>query len=116
MPSRRPALAYRVFNIIQLFYVVTANLLLQLEEEERQDTLNTNAIDDDDLEVVLQASSMPISRPWAFVRSHEWKQKVLAGTVLQERGEFETYFRMSRDSFNALHEILGFIPFLPALM
>jgi hypothetical protein len=117
MPTRRSTLGYLVYVVIQLLYIVI-NLQLQLEEverEERRKRLSTLNATDNDLDAVL-LSSLPSRRTWALPRSHHWKQMVIDNKTLKEPNEYKKTFRMTQTSFDSLHEMLGVILCLPALI
>ena len=63
---------------------------------------------DDDVAIMLlfNAHRRRRRRIWAYARSKDWMRLVLLGKNL-ERGEFERNFRMTRNSFELLHNILS---------
>jgi hypothetical protein len=67
--------------------------------------------EDDDLAAVssiaimLDGNGYNFRRFWVDTRSNHWIRHVLNGMVLRET-EFDKVFRMSRDTFNKLHDIL----------
>jgi hypothetical protein len=65
----------------------------------------------DEYDLAILAAAVPafsgsIRRFWVDVRSGEWNTLLLNGLMLQEK-QFEKTFRMSRDSFDVLHGLLG---------
>ena len=65
--------------------------------------------DDDDDDITLFSSLQP-RRPWAHERSKLWINLVINKKLLKGKGEFEKIFRMSRNSFEQLHGLLGIPP------
>jgi hypothetical protein len=108
MPNRRQALAYDIYFFIQLLYAII-QAEIQLEETNRQrrlKLLSTLNQPDEALEAILLIQSLPNRRWWMAPQSHGWCQMVLDGEMLQEE-EFRSTFRMTRNSFNQLHALLG---------
>ena len=60
------------------------------------------------LAAAVPAFSASIRRFWVDVRSGEWNTLLLNGILLQDE-QFEKTFRMSRNSFAVLHDLLGII-------
>ena len=60
------------------------------------------------LATAVPAFSASIRRFWVDVRSGEWNTLLLNGIMLQDE-QFEKTFRMSRNSFAVLHDLLGII-------
>ena len=60
------------------------------------------------LAAAVPAFSASIRRFWVDVRSGEWNTLLLNGIMLQDE-QFEKTFRMSRNSFAVLHDLLGII-------
>ena len=75
-------------------------------------------VEDDDIVNALIAFRIAtfnygFRRFWIDARSCHWINRVLDGMLLQG-GQFDRAFRMSRNSFEALHGILGTISELPS--
>ena len=60
------------------------------------------------LAAAVPAFSASIRRFWVDVRSGEWNTFLLNGIMLQDE-QFEKTFRMSRNSFAVLDDLLGII-------
>ena len=58
------------------------------------------------LAAAVPAFSASVHRFWVDVRSSEWSTLLLNGIMLQDE-QFEKTFRMSRNSFAILHDLLG---------
>lgn len=86
----------------------------ELEQHRRQSITKRRRQDDDDIAAIriivpnLVAESVGYSfrRFWVDERSQHWITGVLSGTFLQN-DRFQRTFRMSRNSFELLHGILG---------
>ena len=59
--------------------------------------------------VALQESQYNFRRFWVDAGSNHWISHLLDGVLLQEE-QFAKTFRMNRNSFNALHSLLGMYP------
>jgi|SRR5579859_210275 len=106
MPNNRQTLAYHIYFFIQLLYAIIQEEI-QLEETNRQRRLKfISSSDHEALDAILLIQSLPNRRWWIAPRSHGWCQMVLDGETLQEE-EFRSTFRMTRNSFNQLHALLG---------
>ena len=81
---------------------------LQLRQEDHRRVAKRKR-DEYDLAVLVAAVpafSRIDRRFWVDVRSGEWNRFLVSGIVLQDE-QFEKTFRMNRNSFNVLHELLG---------
>lgn len=81
----------------------------QQEREEAHRRVAKRKRDEYDLAVLAAAVpvfSASIRRFWVDVRSGEWNTLLLNGIILQDV-QFEKTFRMSRNSFTVLHDLLG---------
>ena len=108
MENRRKAFACRIYFLITLFYVIIFGEI-ELEEVNRRRWLKMFSPSqqlDDALEAVLLDSLLPNRRWWRIPRCRVWSQMVLNEELLEEE-EFESTFRMTRNSFNQLPALLG---------
>lgn len=107
--NRRLALAYRIYLFIRLIYVII-QAEIQLKETNRRRRVEfistSNQQQDKALDDILLVQSLLNHRWWVAPRSHGWCQMVLNGETLQEE-EFTLNFRITRNSFNHLHALLG---------
>jgi len=108
MPNHCQTLAYRIYFFIQLLYdIIQAEI--ELEETNRRRRLkfiSTSNQPDAALDAILLIQLFPNHRWWMAPRSHGWCQMVLDGETLHE-DEFRSTFRMTQNSFNQLHALLG---------
>ena len=111
MPNRHLRIAGRLFLFIQLLYVV---IQLQIQLERTRRTQQTRQIEptassstfDNSIEALLLVQLHHSRRWWKAPRSQHWIQMVLAEETLDE-GDFQKTFRMTWNSFNQLHALLG---------
>ena len=107
-PNHHLDLAGRLFLFVQLFYVFI-QLQIQLERTRRIESslasLSSSTLDDG-IEALLLVQLHHPHRWWKAPRSQHWIQMVLAEETLDD-GDFQKTFRMTRNSFNQLHALLG---------
>lgn len=107
MPNRHQALAYRIYSFIQLLYaIIQAEILLEEVEQQRRHQFIKTLNQPDEAEAILLAQLLPNRRWWMAPRAYGWCQMVLDGVILEEQ-EFKSTFRMTQNSFNQLHALLG---------
>jgi hypothetical protein len=82
------------------------NLQQRKEEAHRRVTKRKCDYDLTVLAAAVLAFSVNIRRFWVDVQSSEWIRLLLNGIMLQD-DQFEKTFRMSRNSFAVLHDLLG---------
>src|SRR5438046_3275794 len=110
MPNHHLRIAGQLFLFVQLFYVFI-QLQIQLEHTHQRRRIESNSASsswtplDDSLEALLLVQ-LHRRRWWKIPRSQHWIQIVLAEEMLHEN-EFRKTFRMTRNSFNQLHALLG---------
>lgn len=100
-----------VFQLLQLFFYF---YIIHREERDHENQLSYlessllqfDIDNDEDLLSALSALHPQARRIWMKVRSTHWIRNVLNGVLLQG-GQFDDNFRMSRDSFEHLHALLG---------
>src|SRR5436309_6346228 len=109
-PNHHLRIAGQLFLFVQLFYVFI-QLQIQLEHTHQRRRIESNSASsswtplDDSLEALLLVQ-LHRHRWWKIPRSQHWIQMVLAEETLHE-DEFRKTFRMTRNSFNQLHALLG---------
>lgn len=72
----------------------------------RSSPLQFDVGDEDDLVQVLITLHPQVHGLWMELQSTHLYRHVISGTLLQGR-QFEAYFRMSHNSFEHLHALLG---------
>jgi hypothetical protein len=109
MPNHQAIRAVRFFLIILIILIIRKRQQAACFNR----ILNQNRRDEEEawqheLELILQASLEPprTRRCWVEARNSAWIDGVLDGSLLQGK-RFEKMFRMSRESFFKLHNILG---------
>jgi len=83
--------------------------IAQINFDSSNPTINVDDHDDDDDEITLFSSLPKPKRPWAHERSKLWVNLVLIKKLHKGKGEFEAIFRMSQNSFEQLHALLGIL-------
>ena len=80
---------------------------LEFSQKARRANMKRNQ-EDDELALVgaFVCPQKRIRRFWIDARSNHWIVRVLDGMLLQE-AQFDKAFRMSRNSFDVLHSVLG---------
>src|SRR5436309_11414619 len=100
----------------QILTIYFFSLVLQLyqlynEEYEHWCENSTSSKPSDNVELMalinLYKAKRRRLRVWVWRRSNEWIKGTLRGLYLQDT-EFEKTFRISRNSFEQLHALLGF--------
>lgn len=115
-PNDRLRLAYRLFLFMRLLYTFTSHQqhhIRQLRQRIgnfRQRASILNCYQDDLFALLLALEGYSNRRWWRAPRSQHWINMVMAEETLHG-GEFERTFRMTRNSFNQLHALLGILPF-----
>jgi len=109
MPNHHLDLAGRLFLFVQLVYVFI-QLQIQLECARRIERGSAASSPsprlDNSIDALLFIQLHHPHRWWKASCSHHWIQMVLAEKTLDE-GDFRKTFRMTRNSFNQLHALLG---------
>ena len=110
MPYQRRQRVFAMFVLLMQFYTLYKQRQRQRREiEDISSKLFRSNLDHDEVALLLSTiKRRNRRRVWAYARSTEWVRLVLRGFNL-ERGEFERNFRMSRNSFEQLHALLGII-------
>jgi len=110
MPTHRLKTVFLIFQFATLLYEYRRR---QQRQRTRRKSLRARkqtqqSIDDDALLLVIVQAIAKVStrRCWAERRSKHWIAMVIHGETLQGR-EFESTFRMTRNSFEQLHAALG---------
>jgi len=111
-PRDRQKLAARFFVILQvLCHFVRAQILrnrrrrLQLRQRHGR-TSECSFRLEKEFEQLLLAYTLPTRRYWVAPRTAQWRLMVLNQQTLVNNG-FEQMFRMTRNSFEQLHGLLG---------
>ena len=96
--------------------LVVSRILMNVNTELQKLELRRNARctsakrdrEDDELALIgaFICPQKRVRRFWIDARSNHWIVRVLDGMLLQE-GQFDKAFRMSRNSFDVLHSVLG---------
>jgi len=102
------------FFHLLLFFCTFMNRVSEFQQQEMHDHIMHQRVtkrkrNDDELAIasmVLQGFEYKFRRFWVDARSSHWISHVMDGVLLQEE-QFMKKFRMNRNSFNALHGLLG---------
>ena len=112
MPYQRRQRVFAMFVLLMQFYTLYKQRQRQrreIEDISSKYIASSSNLDRDEVALLLSTvKRRNRRRVWAYARSTEWVRLVLWGLNL-ERGEFERNFRMTRNSFEQLHALLGII-------
>ena len=104
---------HQAIYAIQFFLIILIILIIRKQQQAAHfhHILNQNRCTEEEatneLELIAASLEHPhIRRCWTEARNSAWIDGVLDGSLLQGK-RFEKVFRMSRESFFKLHNILG---------
>ena len=114
MDQRRVVLALVAFVQVILAFRMFTNANAQFQQLEfnrySRHGCKKRRREGDDLALVTVGASIcsqkRMRRIWVYARSSHWITRVLDGMLLRE-SQFDKAFRMSRNSFDVLHGLLG---------
>ena len=113
MDQRRAILIAIAFFQLLLASRVLMGVVIELQQQEfnrkSRRIIKKRSREDDEMAIAGLCSATQqkrIRRFWVDARSNHWITRVLDGMLLRA-AEFDNTFRMSRNSFNLLHGILG---------
>src|SRR5579859_546286 len=100
------------FQLLQQFFYFYIVLQEERDHESRRLNFESSASqfdadnNEEDLIALLSTFHPQTRRNWMEVRSTHWIRHILSGVLLQGQ-QFEDFFRISRNSFEHLHALLG---------
>ena len=114
MDQRRAILIVLAFFQVLLAARVLMGAVIEFQQQElnrkRRRIIKKRSREDDELAMTGVSAAIQqkriVRRFWVDARSNHWITRVLDGMLLRA-AEFDNIFRMSRNSFNLLHGLLG---------